>query len=184
MLSATLAILLTAQGANIVGTVTDGGKPVKDAIVWLPSVGKSKPVKAAVIQKDKRFSPRISVVPLDSTVTFPNRDDIFHNVFAEYNAKNFDLGMYPKGQTRDVVFNRTGLVSVLCNVHAGMNAYIMVVDSAYFTKTDGKGLFKLSNVPAGKITIEAWHESGKVASESVRLGTDELKVNLQLTRKR
>jgi hypothetical protein len=107
------------------------------------------------------------VVPAGSTVGFPNRDDIFHNVFAEYNAKKFDLGMYPKGQTRSVVFDKSGIVSVLCNVHSSMSAYVVVVDSGHYGKTDGHGSLTLTGVPTGNYEVQAWHESGAKASEKL-----------------
>lgn len=160
MITPLIFALATPKLTTVSGVISLNGKPVKDAVVWLSGSGKSKPLNAEIVQKGKKFLPRILVVTSDSTVTFPNRDDIFHNVFAEYRAKKFDLGMYPKGQTRTVKFDKTGVVSVLCNIHSNMSAYIVVVDTPFFAKSDDLGRFQISNMPDSKLNIEAWHESG------------------------
>jgi plastocyanin len=160
MIASLIFALATPKLSTVTGVMTLNGKPVKDAVIWMSGSGKSKPLNAEIVQKGKKFLPHILVVTSGSTVTFPNRDDIFHNVFAEYRAKKFDLGMYPKGQTRTVTFDKTGVVSVLCNVHSNMSAYIVVVDTPFFAKSDDLGRFQIPNVPDSKLTIDAWHESG------------------------
>ena len=151
------------------GTVIFDSKPVREAVVWLDGGPKAAPVNAIVDQRGKRFIPHISVVPKGSTVNFPNNDEIFHNIFAEYRAARFDFGMYPKGTSKKQTFKEPGLVALLCNVHAEMSAYIYVVDTAYYTITDGSGRFKLDNVKPGRYTLNVWHESGRKAKEIVTI---------------
>jgi plastocyanin len=160
MLTTLISSLLLAKSNVVSGTVTFNNRPVADAVVWLDGSPKSKPIKAAIVQKGKKFTPRILVVTSGSTVEFPNRDDIFHNVFAEYRAKKFDLGMYKQGETRSVIFDKTGVVSVLCNVHSNMSAYVVVVDTPFYVKTDKSGRYSIPNVTSGSYTVHAWHESG------------------------
>lgn len=183
MMTAAVTVALMSQSATVSGTVTDRGKPVAEAVVWLSGGAKGRPMKDSIVQKGKRFIPRILVVTTGSTVDFPNRDDLFHNVFAEFNAKRFDLGMYPKGQTRSVVFDKSGVVSVLCNVHSEMSAYVMVVDSPYFAKTDKNGKFSISGVAAGSYQAEAWHESGRRAKTGASVGGNGATVTLSLARR-
>ncbi len=166
---------------TVSGTIADGNKLVGDAVVWLKGEAHGTPVKASIEQKNKRFTPHVLVVPVGSTVDFPNRDDLFHNVFAEYDAKKFDLGMFGKGQTRGETFKKPGMVSVLCNVHSNMSAFIMVVDTPYFAKTNAKGQFEIKNVPAGTYDMEAWHESGKKSSGRVVVNGNET-VTIKLER--
>ena len=121
------------------------------------------------------------MVPVGSTVDFPNRDDIFHNVFAEYNAKKFDLGMYPKGQSRKVTFDKPGMVSVLCNVHSTMSAFIMVVDTPYYAKTNSKGQFRIGGVPSASYVLKVWHESGSQTAQNLAIdkSIDDIAIKLR-----
>ena len=85
-----------------------------------------------MIQKDKTFTPHVLAIPVGATVDFPNFDPIFHNAFSNYDGKTFDLGLYPPGTSRSVVFSRPGIVRVFCNIHATMSAVIAVLDTPYF----------------------------------------------------
>jgi len=70
-----------------------------------------------LVQKDKRFSPHVVVVPAGTSVEFPNHDPFFHNVFSLFEGKRFDLGLYEAGTTRMVRFDRTGVSYIFCNIH-------------------------------------------------------------------
>ena len=116
------------------------------------------PVTAVIGQRDSRFDPEIVVVPVGSTVQFPNYDAIFHNVFSLSHAQSFDLGYYPQGQSRSVKFNRPGIVQVYCHIHSHMYAAIVVTDSPWYGKPSTDGSFSFSNVPAGHYRAVAWHK--------------------------
>ncbi|MBS1728214.1 MAG: methylamine utilization protein [Armatimonadetes bacterium] len=179
MMTSLLPLIVLGQASTVSGTLTLRGKPVGDAVVWLSGSVASKPMTAKIEQKGKAFIPHVLVVTSDSTVSFPNRDDIFHNVFAEYRAKKFDLGMYPKGQTREVTFDKTGVVSVLCNIHSNMSAYVIVVGTPFFAKTDRNGHFSIADVPKGTYKVEGWHESGATYQGSLNVaGPANLSFNL------
>ncbi len=139
--------------------------------------------QAVVDQRHKTFVPHVSVVTVGTTVQFPNNDDIFHNVFAYFEAKKFDLGMYPRGATKTVRFDTKGVVALLCNKHSEMSAYILVVDTPYSTVSDKDGKFMLKNVPPGEYTLKAWHESGSAASQVVKVTARETRVNVSIARK-
>ncbi len=182
MITTFIAATLLSQNTALTGTVTDGKKALEDVVVWLEGGAKSSPIKARIDQKDMRFVPRILAVPKGSTISFPNSDAVYHNVFAEFEAKTFDLGMYPKGQSRTVTFQKPGIVSVLCNIHAEMSAYIVVVDSAFYTKSDKKGNFKLS-APTGQYTLRAWHESGKSETRPLTVGSASVDLTVTVGKK-
>lgn len=182
MTIASFLILLAPAVDTVTGTVSINGRPAKESVVWLQNAGTAKPISASVVQKGKEFLPHIMVVPVGSTVDFPNRDDLFHNVFAEYKAKKFDLGMYPKGKSKMVTFDKPGPVSLLCNMHSSMSAYIMVVNSAYYAKSDRSGKFSLSGVPDGSYEICAWHESGAKGSKKITISGGNSTVVLDLKR--
>jgi plastocyanin len=117
-----------------------------------------KPVTAALNQVDARFEPDLIIVPVGSSVDFPNSDPIFHNVFSLSKAQPFDLGYYPRGQTRTVKFNNPGIVQVYCHIHANMYAAVVVTDSPWFQKLPPDGSFSFADVPAGRYQLTVWHK--------------------------
>lgn len=116
-----------------------------------------KPEYMVMDQKNERFVPHILPIQRGTAVRFLNSDSIYHNVFSLSPAKNFDLGRYPKGQYRAVTFSKPGVVKVYCDIHTHMNAYILVLDTPYFTVTDSSGHFSLAAVPAGEYSLVVWY---------------------------
>jgi plastocyanin len=174
-----------SAGVDVTGQVTLAGKgAAREAVVYLEGGKSSAPMtKAVVDQRDKLFQPHVSVVTVGTTVQFPNNDTVFHNVFAYFHAKKFDLGMYPRGATRSVTFDKKGLVSILCNIHSDMSAYVLVVDTPYYAVTDKQGRFTLRDVPPGTYTLRGWHESGAVLSQSLTVKAGDTAVTLTLAKK-
>ena len=116
------------------------------------------PTTITIDQSNSRFDPDLVVIPVGSTVEFPNSDPIFHNVFSLSRAQPFDLGFYPRGQHRSVKFNRAGIVQVYCHIHSDMYAAIVVTASAWYSKPAADGSFSWNNVPAGHYHLRAWHK--------------------------
>ncbi len=174
-----------ASAGAVSGTVTDGHGAARGAVVYLTgNTAQTLPMTTAMVdQRDKMFTPHVSVVTRGTTVRFPNDDSVFHNVFAYFQAKKFDLGMYPRGTTKKVTFDKTGLVIILCNVHSYMSAYIMVVDTPYYAVSDGSGHFRLPNVPPGTYTLHGWQESGVTLTQTVTVGSGPQALALALARK-
>ncbi len=112
------------------------------------------PVKAVLDQRDTRFDPEIVIVPTGSTVEFPNWDPIFHNVFSLSKTQPFDLGFYPKGQSRTVKFNHPGIVQVYCHIHANMYAAIIVTSSPWYAKPSADGCFFLARCSGGPLSAQ------------------------------
>lgn len=110
-------------------------------------------------QINRRFSPDLVVVPVGSTVSFPNMDPIFHNIYSLSKPKTFDLGSYDRGQTRKVQFPKPGIVSVYCHLHPNMAATIVVTPNRWYARTDRTGQYRIDNVPPGQYTIVAWHKT-------------------------
>jgi plastocyanin len=127
------------------------------------------PVTAAVNQKGQKFDPEIVVVPAGSTVSFPNADPIFHNVFSLSKARQFDLGFYPAGQTRAVRFDKPGVVQVYCHLHPDMNAAILVVPNAWYARPDNRGAFSFSGIPPGTYQVVVWHKSAGLFRKRIQV---------------
>jgi plastocyanin len=165
------ALAASSFASDVQGKVTlANGRLASHCVVYLEGGAHSKPLKSAVIdQKDRRFIPHVTVITVGTNVAFPNDDTIFHNVFADYNAHRFTLGIYARGQVKHQVFPKPGVVALMCSIHPDMSAYIMVVDTPYYAEADSNGAFNISNVPDGDYTLKIWHESGQTASQPVHV---------------
>src|SRR5258708_1101818 len=145
MLSAHAAVPPEIQSGDIEAQVhidvpaKKGNDHATVAVVWLKSVGKadsaqtSSPSHFTLLQKKRTFAPHLLVIPVGSTVSFPNDDPFFHNVFSLFNGKRFDLGLYEAGSSKDVVFSREGVSYIFCNIHPEMSAVILSLSTPYFT---------------------------------------------------
>jgi plastocyanin len=122
---------------------------------------------AKMEQTNRQFVPETLVIQAGSKVSFPNLDPIFHNVFSLSGAKSFDLGNYPKGDTRVVTFSEPGVVYVNCHLHSNMTGTIVVTPNRWHTKADRDGRFELQDVPEGKYTIVAWHKAAGYFRQTV-----------------
>jgi hypothetical protein len=111
-----------------------------------------------LVQHNKGFHPHVLVVPVGSTVDFPNRDPFFHNVFSLFDGKRFDLGLYEAGATNSVKFDRVGVSFLFCNIHPEMSAVVLAVDTPYFGSSDRAGNISIPNVPEGKYELHVWYE--------------------------
>jgi plastocyanin len=152
-----------SRGAVVPLETDASGDPLsferRHVVVYLAESIPSAPTTVTLEQKNRQFSPDLVVISAGSTVSFPNLDPIFHNVFSLSKPKSFDLGNYSKGQTRLVTFDKPGVVMVNCRLHTNMSATIVVTPNAYFTRPDENGHFVLRGVPAGRHTVIAWHKA-------------------------
>ncbi len=117
-------------------------------------------------QKNKTFQPHVLAVPSGSTVSFPNDDQIFHNVFSLASPDPFDLGLYRAGATRERTFTRAGTYRVFCNIHPQMTALVIVVPTPFtaMVGTDGRFSFDL---PPGRYRVTALSERAAPVSVEV-----------------
>ena len=161
-----------ASGAELTGTVQVSGKPAQHAVVWLEASGApagNAPKKVVLDQRNLSFVPHVLAVRVGTSIEFPNNDKVFHNVFSFRDGKKFDLGMYPKGVSRLIVFDTPGLARLFCNIHPNMAAYVMAVDTPYFAVSNDDGAFMISGVPAGTYTYHAWRPGGPTLTGSITI---------------
>ncbi len=142
---------------------------LRHVAIYLEGQLPCNPETATLEQRNRRFSPELLVIAAGSTVSFPNYDPIFHNVFSFSKPKNFDLGNYPRGQTRRIVFPQPGIVLVNCHLHPNMTAAILVVPNNWHAQADAAGRFELHDVPAGQYTAVAWHKAAGFFRQQVTL---------------
>ena len=136
------------------------GKALPDTVVYVepeggPAAGKA-PATAEIEQKGLKFLPLVSVVQTGSKVFFPNNDKVRHHIYSFSPAHKFDQKLYSGQSAAPQVFDRAGTVVLGCNIHDKMLAYVKVVDTPYFAKTDGAGAVRIE-LPAGKYVVKAWH---------------------------
>ncbi len=134
---------------------------IKNVVVYLKDVtyrGALPATKTEVRQEHETFVPHVVAITRGSTVEFPNDDPIYHNVFSLSSAGTFNLGRFPRGQTRAQALSKNGVVKVYCQIHSHMSATIMVFDHPYFTIPALNGTFELDNLPPGEYVLAGWHE--------------------------
>ena len=162
-----------AYGARRIETATvDPGSELSNVIVFLQDVARPpvlNPTRARIVQENETFVPRVVAITRGSIVDFPNADPFFHDVFSLSRSGTFDLGSYPRGQTKSHPFRQTGLIKVYCHLHSHMTASIMVFDHPFFTIPKADGTFSIDDVPPGSYKVSAWHERIGENTQSVRI---------------
>jgi plastocyanin len=154
-----------ARAAELRALVKDHhGKSVADAVVLATPVDpkntqRAKPPTDAVDQVDKQFVPYVKPVFVGSKVRFPNSDNIRHQVYSFSPAKKFELPLYGGTDAPPVVFDKTGVVVLGCNIHDWMVGYIYVADTPFFAKTEAAGSATITDLPPGEYTVRIWHPS-------------------------
>lgn len=134
--------------------------PIKDAVVLVRPVGAAptlQPAPDTVDQVDKEFVPYVKVVMVGSPVSFPNKDNIRHQVYSFSPAKRFELPLYVGTPPAPVVFDKPGVVTLGCNIHDWMAAYVYVSDTPWFAITQADGKARIAGIPAGDYVVQVWH---------------------------
>jgi plastocyanin len=170
-------------GGNALPLGPSGGGPTKlseKAAVYLESdeldqapypISEKTP---SLNQSNLQFHPQVLPIMVGTRVEFPNRDNLFHNVFSYSQAKDFDLGRYPKDDSRSVTFDKPGVVRVYCDIHSHMQATILVLKHPYFASPDDAGDFVIARVPPGKYRIVLWYERDPVDRKTVQVKGGEI----------
>jgi len=164
--AALLLSVLAACGAHAAGVVVQvadqRGAPLADAVLYaVPVAGKAPAAapgaRAVIDQIDREFVPKVSVVQSGTSISFPNKDDVEHDIYSFSPAKRFEIKLYSGVPSRPVLFDKPGLVVLGCNIHDSMVAYVLVVDTPYFARTDKNGRATLQALPAAGYRVGAWH---------------------------
>jgi plastocyanin len=170
--------LAHAQTAEIAASVTDQqGRPVADAVlIAVPVDGNmrspQRPRDGSIDQVDKEFFPRVTIVPVGASVTFPNHDDVRHQVYSFSPAKRFELPLYAGVPAQPVVFDKPGVVVLGCNIHDWMVGYVYVSESPFFAKTGKDGKAVLAELPARAYVLRIWHPQLETSEDATRKTID------------
>jgi len=145
-----------------------------DAVVYIEEAGDNDydpPTEHGVVdQLNLIFLPHVLAVQKGTTIDFPNSDLVRHNVFSTPDCCNqFNLGTYDVGTSKPITFNESCEIPLLCNVHAEMSAYVVVLDNPYFGVTEKDGSFRIENVPPGAYRLKTWHEKLRSVEQEVKV---------------
>jgi plastocyanin len=172
------AVLAHAQTADIAASVIDQqGRPVADAVlIAVPVDGNmrspQRPRDGSIDQVDKEFFPRVTIVPVGASVTFPNHDDVRHQVYSFSPAKRFELPLYAGVPAQPVVFDKPGVVVLGCNIHDWMVGYVYVSESPFFAKTGKDGKAVLAELPARAYVVRVWHPQLEMSEDATHKTID------------
>ncbi len=156
----------TAAAVLEVTVVDAGGTPLPDAAVYaipIASAVETRARPATVEQLDREFIPYMSVVQVGTSVAFPNRDAILHHVYSFSPAKSFEIKLYTGNAPTEIVFDKPGVVTLGCNIHDWMVAYLLIVATPHFAKTDNAGAARIRDLPGGAYEIRTWHPQQRAA---------------------
>ena len=162
----------TAAGGSISGTAkVTGASSSADVVVYVQNAaGTFTPKAATMDQRNMQFIPHVLPVVAGTEVKFNNDDPTAHNVFSP-DGEKFNLGTWPKGQSKDYAFSKCAkfpcVYTLLCRVHPEMVGYVVVVQNPYFAVTDKEGHYTINDVPPGNYTLAVWHEKGKAQPKPV-----------------
>lgn len=169
--------LMTARASDLQVEVTDtNGQELVDAVVYLEGQNGNRSGAASLVeisQKGKKFHPLVTVVQMGTNVNFPNKDSVRHHVYSFSPAKKFELKLYSGLPATPVLFDKAGTAVLGCNIHDTMLAYVHVVDSTYFDKTDSTGIATLQAIPDGQYQLKVWHyalkKDNEIYTQTIRL---------------
>jgi plastocyanin len=162
-------------------------KPLVGAVITLetPAMPQASPVAVIMDQVNLSFVPDVLVIPLHSKVTFPNSDAISHQVYSFSSARQFQLPLYRGKAYPPVVFDQPGIVTLGCNIHDNMLAYIVVTGAPYFGRTGTDGTWSVPNLPPGKYSVRVWHpllNESQDVERTVQAGAERDAIELRLSR--
>jgi plastocyanin len=172
---------------SLTGQIMIDGKPLVGAfglVTLEPASGKWKPRTPkhhVVEQRNREFLPHLMAISVGSTVSFPNFDSVFHNVFSTSPIGAFDLGLYKAGEAREYTFQKEGIVRLGCNLHANMQAYIAIVAAPAYVVTDDTGAYAFKHLEPGKYKMKAWSEKSKAPIEqdiTIKVGANAINVGV------
>src|SRR5438094_4473811 len=142
----------------------DKGAPVSNAVVYAKektTTSERAKSRAIIDQRNKQFIPYLTALQVGTSVFFPNNDNIRHHVYSLSPAKKFELPLYAGVPAEPVTFDKEGFVTLGCNIHDWMIAYVAVVPTPYFKITDKDGRAQLKDLPAGQYSVEVWQPALK-----------------------
>jgi plastocyanin len=188
---ACLGLASGSRAATLTVTVLlPNGHPLGGVVVTAnPETGPAHPaapVRAVIDQLNRAFVPDLLVIPTGSAVAFPNSDSVNHQIYSFSPAKRFQLPLYRGKPYPPVRFDQPGVVTLGCNIHDDMLAYVIVTDAPFFGRTNTTGSWSI-DVPGGSYRVSIWHprfrDDAKILEGEISVGeSDGGNLTLHLTK--
>ena len=169
--------------------VTDAaGRPLANAVVFLESREAKAAMKPAVgaeiAQADRQFAPQVTVVPVGTPVSFPNRDTVRHHVYSFSPVKKLEIKLYVGTPAAPVVFDQPGIAVLGCNIHDNMAAWVVIVETPWYGQSGADGRVAWAQVPPGAYRLRTWHPSLAVgvpaADQALKVEVSALSLGVKL----
>jgi plastocyanin len=161
---------------------------VEDAVVFIADIQKGKKMatgKVTLDQRDCEYHPHVLAFPAGATLEILNPDGILHNIhsYSKINSPfNFAQPKFKK--TLSVKIDKPEIIKIQCDVHSWMHGWLFSAENPYYSVTDKKGGFKLTDVPAGTYNLKVWQETLGTLSQKVTVKpNEEVTVTFELAKK-
>jgi plastocyanin len=135
--------------------------------------------KVRIDQENATFTPSFRIVVKGQEVEMPNLDHIYHNAFSYSRPNDFDLGLYPAGESRSVRLEHAGIVKTYCAIHENMSLTIFVAPSPWVTRVLPSGEFVIRGVPPGRYMLHSWAERLPDHAQEIRVAGDTVEVEIR-----
>lgn len=151
---------IAAAATLIVNVQTVDGHALEGAVVTVHAPDatgrRAAPVRAVMDQVNRTFVPDLVVIPVGSTVEFPNSDSVSHQIYSFSPAKRFQLPLYRGKPYPPTRFDQPGIVTLGCNIHDQMLAWVYVTDAPWYGRTAESGAWS-TELPRGRYRVALWH---------------------------
>ncbi|MGY4826989.1 methylamine utilization protein [Sphaerotilaceae bacterium SBD11-9] len=178
-----LAPGLSAAATLAVAVTDDAGQPVADAVLMLEPASGKLPVKpmaqVEIGQRQRQFTPQLTVVTVGTPVALPNFDTVRHHVYSFSPIKTFELKLYSGVPAKPIVFDKPGEAVLGCNIHDKMAAWVVVVDTPYFARSGADGRAQIDGIAAGSYRLRAWHAGVPAGKEQAPVALTVAAADLQ-----
>lgn len=145
--------------------------------------GATYPAPATPVVLDQsgcRYHPHVLGIQVGQPLHIKNSDPVLHNIKAKavknrpFNVSQPNVTTAPTVRT---FAQPEVMVSLECNVHGWMNAFVGVLPHPFYAVTGTDGGFSLKGLPPGTYTIEAWHERYGTQTATVTVTGTETKTS-------
>lgn len=159
--------------------VVGGSNALENVVVYIssPASDDKQPQQAVTLdQKGCRYIAHVTALKTNQELKVVNSDQTSHNIhpLAKVN-REWNKSQPPGTQPLSEKFDKAEFIPVKCNVHPWMRGYIAVLPTSHFSVTGQDGGFDLKDLPPGKYTVTAWHETLGTQSQDVTITGKETK---------
>jgi plastocyanin len=125
-------------------------------------------VPVSFAEKGCRYKPRVLAVEIGQEIKISNDDPVAHNIHPIAKVNRDWSRLEPPGTPAfSYSYEKEEIIPVKCNIHPWMQGYFVVLKTSHFAITGEDGVFRMPDLPPGKYTVAAWHESLGTQSQEV-----------------